>query len=247
MTKITTITATAELATISEPSEGYGSADYTVELAIGCRSIEIECWGHCGWLAPGAHSDLDGCGLELWGDSQPGGWSVCDGDGGSEGRAVVQDGSHPEPHEPISIASGFDSTSITSDMVPEWADALAALAETPEDDDEQWEVASMAADEARAAVVAAIKAALGSVSCECDEPTAEEVWDELGDESAVDGVSCVRVGRWIGCPLVAWRDGDKYGFDWWPAKAPTAAIDAAVRASRRAVHEAVATLIRPDE
>jgi hypothetical protein len=38
-------------------------------------------WRFCGHLKPGAHADIDGSGIALWGDSQPGGWRVLDSDG----------------------------------------------------------------------------------------------------------------------------------------------------------------------
>lgn len=248
----TTISATVSEATISEPSEGYGSVDYTVTLTVGEREVEIECWGHCGWLAPGAHEDLDGSGLTCWGDAQPGGWRVCDGDGAHTGRPRVEDDRSPEPSDPITIAAAhLAGAEITPEMVPEWAAAIAALAATPEEDDERWEVARVAADAAREAVVAAVESALDRVSCDCPEPTADEVWEALGRSAEVDGAECVRAGRWIGCPLVAWRVGERTNFDWWPTEAPAGAIEAAKRAAAdaaaTAVEDAVAAITADDD
>lgn len=239
----TTISATASEAEINEPSEGYGSADYTTTLTVGDRAIEIPCWGHCGWLAPGASADLDGSGLSLWGDSQPGGWSVCDGDGAYDGRPRVIADRSPECGDPISVgATPLDSVEVTPDMVPEWAAALAALAATPEDAEEWADRESDAAD-VREAVAEAIEAALEDISADCPEPTAAEVWEALGRSSEVDGADCVRAGRWIGCPLVAWRDGEEIGYDWRPTEAPAGAVKAAKRAAAEAAAEAVADAV----
>ena len=133
----TTIRAEASAANIDEPTEGYGSADYTTTLTIGDRQLEIPCWGHCGWLAPGANADMDGSGLAVWGDSQTGGWRVCDGDGAYDGRPRVIADRSPSCDTPITVgADHLDTREVTPGMVPEWAAALAALASTSEDADE---------------------------------------------------------------------------------------------------------------
>lgn len=244
----TTISAEAGEANINEPSEGYGSADYTTTLTVGNSEIEIPCWGHCGWLAPGANADLDGSGLVAWGDSQPGGWSVCDGDGAYDGRPRVIDEALPtECDTPITVgATHLDSVEVTPDMVPEWATALAALYATPEDS-EEWGDRESAAADVREAVVAAVEAALEDIGAGCPEPTAAEVWEALGGSAEVDGAECVRAGRWIGCPLVAWRVNGETYFDWWPTAAPAGAVHAAKRAAAdaatAAVEDAVAAIL----
>jgi hypothetical protein len=243
----TTISATASEAEINEPSEGYGSADYTTTITVGDRSVEIPCWGHCGWLAPGANADIDGSGLSIWGDSQPGGWSVCDGDGAYDGRPRVIADRAAECGDSISVgATHLDSADITPDMVSEWAAALATLAATPEDAEEWSDRESDAAD-IRAAVVAAIETALEDIHADCPEPTGGEVWEALGRSAEVDGADCVRAGRWIGCPLVAWRDGEQTEYDWWPTIAPSGAVDAAstaaAEAASSAVEDAVAAIL----
>lgn len=243
----TTISAEAGESNINEPSEGYGSVDYTVTLTVGEHAVEIECWGHCGWLAPGASADIDGSGLTLWGDSQPGGWSVCDGDGAYDGRPRVIEERSDDCGTPISVgATHLDGAEITPDMVPEWAAALAALAATPEDAEEWSDRESDAAD-VRAAVVAAVEAALEDIGADCPEPTADEVWEALGRTAEVDGAECVRAGRWIGCPLVAWRVHGETYYDWWPAEAPAGALAAAERAAKdaaaTAVEDAVAAIL----
>ena len=235
----TTISAEADEASINEPSAGYGSADYTTTLTVGGREIEIPCWGHCGWLAPGANADIDGSGLVAWGDSQPGGWSVCDGDGAYDGRPRVIADCSPGCDTPITVgAAHLDSAEITPEMVPEWAAALAALAATPEDAVEWSDRESDAAD-IREAVAEAVEAALEDISADCPEPTAAEVWGALGSSAEVDGAECVRAGRWIGCPLVAWRVHGETYFDWWPTEAPAGAVEAAKRAAADAAATAV--------
>jgi hypothetical protein len=248
----TTISATASEAVVCEPSEGYGSADYTTTLTVGDREIEIPCWGHCGWLAPGASADIDGSGLSAWGDSQPGGWSVCDGDGAYDGRPRVIDEALPtECDTPITIgATHLDSVDVTPDMVPEWAAAVAALYATPEDA-EEWSDRESAAADVRRAVVAAVEAALEDIGADCPEPTAAEVWEALGRSAEVDGADCVRTGRWLGCPLVAWRAGEQIEYDWWPTSAPRGAVDAASAAAAEsassAVEDAVAAMMSDDD
>lgn len=246
----TTISATAGEASIDEPSEGYGSANYTTTLKVGDREIDIPCWGHCGWLAPGANADLDGSGLSVWGDSQPGGWSVCDGDGAYDGRPRVIEDRESVCDTPIIVsATHLDSLEVTPDMVPEWAAAVAALAATPEDSEEWSDRESDAAD-VREAVAAAIEAALEDIRADCPEPTGGEVWGALGISAEVDGVDCVRVGRWIGCPLVAWRAGGETEYDWWPTEAPAKAVEAAKRAAAdaaaTAVEDAVTAIMADD-
>lgn len=235
----TTISAEASGANIDEPSKGYGSADYTTTLTVGDREIAIPCWGHCGWLSPGASADIDGSGLRAWGDSQPGGWRVCDGDGAYDGRPRVIDDRSADSDTPIAVgAAHLDSVDITPDMVPEWAAALAALAATPEDAEEWSDRESDAAD-VRAAVVAAVEAALEDISADCPEPTAAEVWEALGRSAEVDGAECVRAGWWIGCLLVAWQVGERTEYDWWPTEAPAEAVEAAKRAAADAAATAV--------
>lgn len=247
----TTISAEASAANIDEPSAGYGSADYTTTLTVGEREVKIPCWGHCGWLAPGSSADIDGSGLSAWGDSQPGGWRVCDGDGAYDGRPRVIADRHPECDTPIAVgATHLNSVEVTPDMVPEWASALAALAATPEDADEWIDRESDAAD-VREAVAAAVEAALEHISADCDEPTADEVWKALGGSAEVDGAECVRAGRWIGCPLVAWRVHGETDYDWWPTAAPAGALAAAELAAKdaatAAVEDAVTAILAADD
>ena len=246
----TTISAEASEANVNEPSEGYGSADYTTTLTVGDRQLEIPCWGHCGWLAPGANADLDGSGLSVWGDSQPGGWRVCDGDGAYDGRPRVIADRSPACDTPIAVgAAHLDTQEITPEMVPEWAAALATLAATPEDAEEWPDRESDAAD-VRVAVAMAVEAALEDISADCPEPTAAEVWEALGRSAEVGGAECVRAGMRIGCPLVAWRVGERTEYDWWPTEAPAGAIAAAKRAAAdaaaTAVEDAVAAILADD-
>jgi len=245
--KITTkIKAVAHHGGISEPSEGYGSVDYRVTLAAGDRQVDIDCWGHCGWLAPGASADIDGSGLAAWGDSQPGGWSVCDGDGAYDGRPRVIADRSPACGDPVCVgATHLGTQEITPDMVPEWAAALAALAATPEGADE-WVDRESAAADIRDAVAEAIEVALKDVAADCPEPSAAEVWHALGRTAEVDGVDCVRVGSWIGCPLVAWSDGELIRYDWWPTRSPRGALDAASAAASAAVDDAVEAMLASD-
>jgi hypothetical protein len=105
-------------------------------------------WKFCGHLKPGAHADIDGSGLALWGDSQPGGWRVLDSDGEFCGlpRCRVDYGD-----EELMVVSGdnlgggleirWADIGCTDDDAEEVAerlsDALAAAAPTV-DEPERW-------------------------------------------------------------------------------------------------------------
>jgi hypothetical protein len=159
---------------------------------------------------------------------------------------VIDEALPTECDTPITLgATHLDTLEITPDMVPEWATALAALYATPEDAEEWSDRESDAAD-VREAVVAAVEAALEDIGADCPEPTGAEVWEALGRSAEVDGAERVRVGRWIGCPLVAWRVGDRTECDWWPTEAPAGAVEAAKRAAAdtaaTAVEDAVAAI-----
>jgi hypothetical protein len=70
--------------------EQYSEGSVWVELANGEKLCETHYWRLASWLAPKAHADLDGSGLALWGDAQPGGWRVCDSDGQSRGNEELE-------------------------------------------------------------------------------------------------------------------------------------------------------------
>jgi len=66
--------------------ENYTST--VVEVTMGDTALcSARRWWFVGLLAPGAHADLDGRGLALWGASQPGGWRCLDQDGDAYGLA----------------------------------------------------------------------------------------------------------------------------------------------------------------
>ncbi len=234
----------AELDDITEPSEDYGSAHYSVILTIGDREVIVRAWAHCGWLPPGARSDLDGRPLWLTRHSQvfleSGVWSVCDGDGEHIGRVRVIDHADPSPRDPIILgADHLDGSQITPDMVPAWAAALAAMDGAVEGSDERDHLA-IAAETVREGIVEAIRRDLDRVQLQCPEPTAEEVWDALGVTAEVDGAPRVRVGRWLGCRLVAWQAAKGYDYSSWPSGAP----DGAIKAARGEAAEDAAQCVR---
>lgn len=215
MNSITTQVAVKNItdADITEVSDGYAAAEYQIDLHVGDHVITLDCWAHVGWLVPGANADLDGSGLALWGSSQPGGWSVCDGDGQTSGRPTC-DGTSGDECDPLTVGTDQFTAEITPDMVPEWADAVAALATLEDSDDDSDEIAD-AIDVARSDVLAirsavanAIGEALDDYSVDVPEPDAADVYDYLDPIDAIPDAS-VRFGNYRGCgPVVAWIDAD---------------------------------------
>lgn len=217
----------AKIGSIGDP-ERLGDncyADYTVELTIGDEILTVDGWALCGWLAPGAHADLDGSGLAVWGDAQHGGWTSCSGDGATNGlpRTSLLPAEYDEP---ISVggAEGRDNLEIGPEHWPVWEDAIratkaaekaAADAEGEDTEDALLVAAGEAATYAamlRDRLDTAIQDALPD-SPDIPEPEAEEVWDAIA-ETDVPGV---RLGDYAGAGLaLAWRVGDTYEMIYWP-------------------------------
>lgn len=169
-----------------------------VESPAGTRDLAVSGWHLCGWLARGASADLDGSGLDLWGDSQPGGWSVCDGDGAVSGRPAVryEAGSHRDPLPSIAIESGEGG----DDYRLHPADLGLAWPADDGADDEQYDDLVAAAEAAMQQAAEALRAAIdGAIP---DAPDAPDAADVFADLSALPGwgEDCpVRFGRYLGC------------------------------------------------
>jgi hypothetical protein len=163
-----------------------------IRLSIGEAELVARGWRLCGYLARGAHADLDGSGLANWGSSQPGGWTCCDGDGQTSGtvRAAcdglqiymdVGDGGESSARLDIGALLGLDDAE-SARLVDHCDDALAALVDR-------------------------IDAAIDGLDLSIPEPTADDAWDELGDDAEV--VPGVRVGSpWQAGVVVVVEDDD---------------------------------------
>lgn len=192
----------------SDPEEyapGCCTGDYIMEIVIDGHTVEANGWALLGWLAPGAHADLDGSGLEVWGDGQSGGWTQCDGDGREQGlpRAktvqVYEAGRHIAMDSEIVIGD----VTVTADDIHAWRTALDAEDADPEAIRDQ--------------IIEAINDAIefcGSPSF--GEPDAKTIYDDLRHIDDLRDLP-VRIDDWQGAGLVlAWRDGNKYEFAYWP-------------------------------
>ena len=197
-----------DIGDLDEVSEGYCLAHHILELHVGEQTLRVAGWVLAGWLAPGASADLDGSGLANWGSSQPGGWSVCEGDGVVSGRVAV--GARGELADPIGVRchDGYSEGAVTPEMIPEWSAALAAVAAakttydkaeaayqaaatadepaTEAARDVAWdalEAAEVSADRVRDSVIADIERAIAAAYADADdlapEPDAETVWNDL--------------------------------------------------------------------
>lgn len=71
--------------------EGYW--DYDMLIQVDEHEYKISCWKLATFLARGASQDIDGSGLENWGDSQPGGWRSLDFDSQCLGKPQVKESS----------------------------------------------------------------------------------------------------------------------------------------------------------
>lgn len=149
MSKIKINTSTPE-----HTGDGYWG--YTVTVEVDGTDHEIECWKLATWLARGASEDIDGSGLECWGNSQPGGWRVLDSDSQSRGKP---DADHSETEGFVTVGNSTDSIEIP---VP----------------------AGEGADEFIVALQEAIDNAASEA--DPDEPEADEVWEELGRAAEMD-------------------------------------------------------------
>lgn len=211
-----------EVSTVSLSHTNYCTGEYTVTLKIGDHEVSVDGWCVAGWLAPGASQDLDGSGLALWGDSQPGGWSHRHSDGLYSGTIVILNGADDYDAE-INIGSDCRVCgSITPSMVPEWQAAIDRVESIDQDADEDAYDAAVAAAEAiRSAIVKRLESLLDDYEYDCPEPEAEDVFDTLGEIDGIEGLE-IRYGDYMGAgPCLAWRDADgEYDFDWHPDGTP---------------------------
>lgn len=229
--------------------EQYQSA-YEIALYADGRQIgrvgdvvaPVSGWAIGAWLAPGAHADINGSGLALWGDSQPGGWTTAHDDGATTGRPRVANGPYDsaEGGDPIIVmgGEGMLDIEIAPADIPEWSAAVAELdrltaANEADPDDEAiedaWDAADSATYEIRSAIAEAIEDAIDRVVYEGmpAEPTADDVLAQLNGEEQ-DGLEW---GNYQGAgPVIAWRDADGLAqFRWWPnADEIREAVDATV-------------------
>jgi len=204
---------TAKIENVGEIEEIGTSAyvNYDVALRIDGEEIgTVTGWLLVGWLAAGASGNLDGSGLDLWGDSQPGGWTQCDGDGESSGVPKADDGGYDEP---ISVASAnLDSLTLEPETFPAWAALIDVVeaAESKSDTYDAFVVAEKAAQDMRNEICEQISEAIsGCGSPYVDEPESEAIWDDLPFD---DELPCgLRVGDYRACGVVmVWQDGDEY-------------------------------------
>jgi hypothetical protein len=212
----TTPAVTVTAVSIDDVEEQGGSlgANYQVNMTIGDLRVVVNGWYNCGWIAPGASQDLDGSGLANWGSSQPGGWSVCDGDGQVSGRPTIEIGEDDDGAPCVLIQQGYgmgdDVTLSCADLGIDWPND-----DVDADDDDAIYELTQAENEAREAV----QSAADAISTALDEaippppaePDGEQVFDGL-PELVRDGDELpVRAGKYLGCDVrIAIRDGDDY-------------------------------------
>lgn len=176
-----------------------------ITVAVAGRFAILHGWANCGWLARGASADLDGSGLACWGDSQPGGWRTCDGDGQSSGRprarsdgdTVVLTGGEGSDSEGDTDIQVFDLLGISD---------LPAIETAIEIDDTVKAAANRLAER--------IQSEIDGADWGVEEPSAEDCWSELAprhDDGQDDGRIGIRAGSpWHGGCVVVIRQGDDY-------------------------------------
>lgn len=184
----------------------------------------VEGWAMGAFLAPGAHQDIDGSGLALWGDSQPGGWRCADGDGAVSGKPQLQKETYwgkCHPFEPITIfgGAGFLDIEICPTDIPEWESICNRLHDydtieeesgyAPEDYDTIYEQAEKIRDEVRQALEDALESTLDG-SHYPKLPSDEDMYDELEELDELEDLP-IRSGNYLGCgPVVAWMRNGEY-------------------------------------
>lgn len=128
-----TLTITHEPADDTIDPETYSDEGYvahTVEVALAGVSVTADVWRRVGYVQPRAHMDLDGSGLELWGDSQYGEWRVLWSDGLDMGTRELR--------EALAAALGregvdLDEVISLDDVIDRVKDSAPDVAE-PDDD-----------------------------------------------------------------------------------------------------------------
>jgi hypothetical protein len=217
----TTISAMAEMVSVAlleAPTERFGCggdclSEYEVAIRIGEWSATVGGWVICGWVQPGAHADLDGSGLALWGNSQPGGWSWCHGGGGASGRPRVDDSYARDVGEPIYIpgGEGMADAEISPDDVPAWRSAIER-----DDPDEAERIRVELAEAIQAGIDAALEDMDGPAEPDVDEvfENADVIESYAGD---LDGVR-LDLAEYQGAGIVLLLESPRCSRDyiWWP-------------------------------
>jgi hypothetical protein len=209
---------------------GAGYCNYIVGLDLTIdghtKSVEIEGWVVCGFLAPGANQDLNGSGLSQWGSSQPGGWSVCDSDSQQSGLPRADENSQGES---VTILAGdnFSGEVIDLEEFPSVVEALGKiLAEPPSAECEDEEDIAIERAERREQFFSTLIAECVDAIGECDvdpdieAPEAKNVFDDLPplELSRNEEIDHLRIGDYRGCGLcLAWEtEPGQYDYTYWP-------------------------------
>lgn len=109
-----------------------GYCDYLIDVILGCEPIlaereeiisAIDAWCLAGYIPPGASQDLDGSGLSMWGDSQHGEWSVCQGDGQDHGTNLVIE-KVKEYFADIAVTCDFGDINSEETVFDVWREAV---------------------------------------------------------------------------------------------------------------------------
>ena len=181
-----------------EEQGGVLYANYTLPLTVGAASRTVPGWLCCGYIAPGASQDLDGSGLRNWGDSQPGGWSVCDGDGAFSGRAYAKaDKAVIVIHVPEGCTRQTDVVTAAEILgLPAECQATMEAHLAHDIEDTMHELAGEITD------------AIADADVSIDAPDADDLWDELGCRAELSECESVRVGDFGGAHFVVIEDAD---------------------------------------
>jgi len=182
-------------------------ANYEVNVSIDDAPVgSVGGWVVCGWLKPGAHMDLDGSGLLLWGSSQPGGWRTRSSDGAYSGTPkLLADLEALQYDEAIVISGGegMHDLCLTSHDIEVWRSyEIAAADAAARGSADSMELAAEAA-EVRNAIISALEKELDALDIPCPkEPSSREIFEYL-PHSNVEGI---RYGDYCGAgPVLAAR------------------------------------------
>lgn len=199
--------------------------DWTVDLIVAGEEHNLNGWNVCGWLAPGANQDLNGSGLALWGDSQPGGWTSCDDDGSQRGYPTADYEVEDNDDDTESIIITV-SSSDNCDKVYEFEfDGTEAEAESLCDK---------------------ISEALREANPGCDEPDSETIFDDIDYDAFNFGSDYpIRFGDWNDAgKVLAWKVGDEYDHRYWPDAGD---VSDAMRAIKDDIETAILAVIEHDD
>ena len=180
-------------------------ADWTVDLVVDGVEHSLGGWNVCGWLAPGASQDLDGSGLALWGNSQPGGWTTCDSDGSGRGY----------PKADYEVTTEFDDGD--NEII-----TIVITVSSSDNRNETYEFSFDGTESEAEALCEAISEALRGANPGCDEPDSEKVFDDIDDDAFGFGAYYpIRFGNWKDAgKVLAWKiegtTNDSYDHAFWP-------------------------------